>query len=132
MLQYFSQVARSRGWRGIEAGAVAAEGWCVWWLGDAEQACARWKDAARLPSGPGAALVAGRLWADVARLQHKAGNDRAVATALSKALDLLGSAATLRQSLLDEAVGWSEEPSAAAGLRKLVGRATGGIGQPLE
>jgi hypothetical protein len=34
--------------------------------------------------------------------------------------------------LLDEAVGWSEEPSAAPGLRKLVGRATGGIGQPLE
>lgn len=132
MLQYFSQVARSRGWRGIEAGAVAAEGWCIWWLGDAEQACARWKDAARLPSGPAAPLVAGRLWADVARLQHKVGNDRAVATALSKALDLLGSAASLRQSLLGDALRWSEEPSAAPGLRKLVGRATGGIGQPAE
>lgn len=132
LLQYFSQVARSRGWRGVEAGAVAAEGWCLWWLGDAEQACARWKDAARLPSGPAAEVVAGRLWADVARLQQRVGNDRAVAAALSKSLELLAQAPTLRQGLLDEALRWSEAPSAAAGLRKVVGRATGSLPQSGE
>ncbi len=122
MLQYFVQEARSREWRGLEAAALAAQGWCAWWLGDADQACSRWKDAARLPQGPASSLLAGHLWVDVARLQQRVGSDRSVAAAVTKALELLEPAAALRLSFLQQATEWSELPGAGSALRKVLAR----------
>lgn len=122
MLQYFAQEARSRDWRGIESAATAAQGWCAWWLGDADLACTRWKEAARLPQGPAAFLVAGQLWADVARLQQRVGSDRGVAAAVSKAMEFLDPAPVLRAAWLKQASQWAELPGAGTALRKAVAR----------
>lgn len=129
MLQYFSQEARSRDWRGMEAAALAGQGWCAWWLGDAELACSRWKEAARLPAGPAAFLLSGRLWVDVARLQQRAGSDRGVAAAVTKALELLDPVPALRQAFLQQATEWSELPSGGTGLRKVIARTGDGAAQ---